>query len=550
VSRAASFSGLLVAGALAAAGCLLDWPAPPLGATSTATAGGSAGIGGTGASGGGGQGGSPIDPCAACPALGALVPEPARPSGRVVPVADAAALEAALLDAAAGDEIVLDAGVTYAGSFTVGTFAGDGVVTVRTSAADQLPSRCERIGAEHQRALARLVGTDDRPALRVLDDAHHYRFVGLEITVDVSAGMPEAIVVVGDRNQSNAALLPHDLELVHVDIHGDAVLGSPDGVRLDGGAITIVGSRIHDVFDPDGDDPRAISGANGAGPFVIANNELESEGDFVSFGPGPPGLADVVPADIAILWNTGVRPSAWGSGLFHRFVLLSNAERVTIHGNRFENAAGSAAVYLGPLSQYEDPSWAHVSEVTITANELWGAERGVVTEAASPPPPVAEVVVRDNVFEVLGHSFVALNTPTDGLSIKHNTAVRDADVSGERIINVGDGGSGTTFSFNDNVATAGTYGIVCNGIHGEGCLDVTFASWAFDRNVIIGGSSSQFPAGQTFPATDSLFVDPAARDFRIRDDSALQGTADDPPGSDPGADFDVLAEAAVCRGEG
>ena len=131
--------------------------------------------------------------------------------------------------------------------------------------------------------------------------AHHYRLQFLEI---VNTYPHTDIIKLGaqDSTQSSLASLPHDLVIDRCYIHGDAVNGQKRGIALNSAATTIVNSHISNIKSSQSDS-QAIQGSNGPGPYLIANNYLESAGENVMCGGTDPFIANLVPSDITLRQN-------------------------------------------------------------------------------------------------------------------------------------------------------------------------------------------------------------------------------------------------------
>src|SRR4051812_33035401 len=104
---------------------------------------------------------------------------PSRPAVRLVRAGED--LQAALNAARAGDEIRLEPGATFTGSFVLPVFEGDTFVTLRTDAAEGAPDDAnQRITPAAAGTLARLASPSSDPALRLRPGAHHRRLVRID----------------------------------------------------------------------------------------------------------------------------------------------------------------------------------------------------------------------------------------------------------------------------------------------------------------------------------------------------------------------------------
>src|SRR2546421_9334429 len=104
------------------------------------------------------------------------------PTGKTITVSAGGDFQAALNTAALGDVIVLQAGATYSGPFTLPNKSGSGWIIVRSSSAS-LPAPGTRVGPADAANLAKILApSDSTPAVQTVAGAHHYRFIGIEFT--------------------------------------------------------------------------------------------------------------------------------------------------------------------------------------------------------------------------------------------------------------------------------------------------------------------------------------------------------------------------------
>jgi hypothetical protein len=89
-------------------------------------------------------------------------------------------LQKALDAAQAGDEIVLEAGAVYRGTFTLRRKSGDAWITIRSSRLAEMPREGVRVTPQHAALMPKLTGGSGNPVLKTEDGAHHYRLVGIE----------------------------------------------------------------------------------------------------------------------------------------------------------------------------------------------------------------------------------------------------------------------------------------------------------------------------------------------------------------------------------
>ena len=121
-------------------------------------------------------------------------------------------LQVALDDAVPGDTIILKAGESYIANVTLPKKNGNGYVTIQSSRAGELPENT-RVTPRQTELLAKLQSeAKGAPVIKTAPGAHHYKFIGIEIST-VNAAVPVfALVDLGSasKDQNNLATVPHD----------------------------------------------------------------------------------------------------------------------------------------------------------------------------------------------------------------------------------------------------------------------------------------------------------------------------------------------------
>ncbi|HEU4794066.1 MAG TPA: hypothetical protein VFT02_00460, partial [Pyrinomonadaceae bacterium] len=154
-------------------------------------------------------------------------------------------LQDTLDDARPGDTIVLEAGKVYRGPFTLPKKAGSSFITIQSSRAAELPEGT-RVGPAQAALLPKLVSANVEPVIKTAPGAHHYRFVGIEISTATEKDKIYDLVRLGESKQT-AADVPHDLLIDRSWIHGWPTQDVQRGISLHGAEITISNSSITEI---------------------------------------------------------------------------------------------------------------------------------------------------------------------------------------------------------------------------------------------------------------------------------------------------------------
>ena len=457
-----------------------------------------------------------------------------------------------------GDIIELQAGTVYAGPFTLPDKGNGGKwIYIRSSALSKLPSPCSRVSPSDSSNMPKIVvAAGAGGAVQTVANAHHFRFVGIEFR-PVEGNFVYNIVQIGNGEKTESTL-PNNIVIDRCYIHGDPTAGSRRGVLLNGAFISVIDSYIADCKE-DGSDSQALAAYSTVGPIKIVNNYLEGAGENVIFGGADPSIPNAVASDIEIRCNYFYKPLRWMQELWDVKNLLEfkNAQRVLVEGNRFENcwpnAQNGFAVLFTPRNQNNTAPWSVVQDITVRRNTFQNIAQGINISGFDAPnisQRTSRLLIQDNIFKAVqmaggdGRLFQVLNGPLD-VVFDHNTGFCPVAYM------VCDGSPKTdSLVFINNIVSYATYGFIGSG---TAYANTTLAmycnpNWTITNNVVIGGSSTQYPPGSFFPAkiTEVGFVDTAAGNFRLTDLSPYKHGATD--GKDIGADMDAIETAAkyVC----
>src|SRR5215813_5785510 len=180
-------------------------------------------------------------------------------------------LQAAINSAAPGDTIVLDAGATYQGPFTLVNKSGDAYITIQSSRASEISGR---VTPAQSALLAKLRSNlVAEPVIKTAAGAHHYKLIGLDISTVAATDFIYDLVRLGSDTQTDLASVPHHLTLDRVWVHGFESQELQRGISLNSAETSIINSYISDIHAV-ATDTQAICGWNGPGPFHIINNYI------------------------------------------------------------------------------------------------------------------------------------------------------------------------------------------------------------------------------------------------------------------------------------
>jgi hypothetical protein len=501
------------------------------------------------------------------------------PTGKTIRVGARGNLQSALNRARPGDAVLLAAGATYEGNFTLPTRrCGAGWITVRSDTPDDsLPAEGERITPVFSSRLAKIVSPNTQPALKTTNPTCQWRLFALEITGTLPVtSIQFGLVLLGDGGdrdsggtQTSVDRIPADLVVDRVYIHGSPRLNSFRCLAINSARTAVVNSWLSECHAK-GFDSQAIEGWNGPGPYLIENNTLEAAGENVMFGGADASIQNLTPSDITFRRNHVRKPPEWkGAWSVKNLFELKHARRVLVEGNVFENnwadGQSGVAIVLKSTNQGGGNPWAQTSDVTFRNNIVRNSPQGIAIAAepdiAGGKYPVIRATrfrIEQNLLENIGTfngtpngNMLVLMNPLSDVTISHNTMVFNFDEGLLAMLETDPPGSARNIEITDNVVTkARYYAIIHSGIKvGIESMN-TFAGsrWKFARNVVVGVGReyvSYHPPGNFYPATmdDVGFVDWRTGDYRLKGGSSFTGRG--AKGTNPGADLGRLAKATA-----
>jgi hypothetical protein len=482
----------------------------------------------------------------------------APPPGTVWMVHAGGDVQAALNSAQPGDTILLEAGATFTGNYRLSAKSSGATryITIRSSAPDSmLPPDGVRIGPAYASQLPKLKSPNSAPALATAAYAHHYKIQFVEFLANAQGAGDIVDLGDGSSAQNTLSVVPYELIVDRVYIHGDVTLGQKRGLGLNSASTTIRNSYIAEIKSST-QDSQAICGWNGPGPYTITNNYLEASGENVMFGGADPAIPELVPSDITFVGNHLAKPLSWKtqSWVVKNLFELKNAQRVLVDGNVMEyNWLGGQQGYsivFTPRNQNGSAPWTVVQHVTFTNNVVRHVSSAVNilgTDNMATSQLTNDITIRNNLFVDVSSSTYAgvgrllqINGGSN-ITVDHNTVFNDGTATvyayGSAVVQ--------NFVFTNNIIPDNKYGIMgSSSSPGNLTIAAYFPNSLFLDNIIAAAPPSTFPSGNYYPATmsDAGFVDYVGGNYRLAATSKYKNGATN--GSDVGCNLDSLNAAA------
>ena len=452
-------------------------------------------------------------------------------------------LQAAINSAAPGDTIVLDAGATYRGPFTLPKKTGDLYVTIQSSRAGEITGR---VSPAQSDLLAKLRSSIADPIIKTASGAHHYKLIGLDISTVSATDFIYDLVRLGDSAQTDLTSVPHHLILDRLWLHGFSTQDVQRGISLNSAETTITNSYISDIHSV-GFDTQAICGWNGPGPFHIVNNYLEAAGENILFGGADPAITNLVPSDIEIRRNYLFKRLSWKvsdpsyAGIHwgvKNLLEIKMGRNLVIDGNVMENSWGDAqigyAVLFTVRNQDGKAPWATIENVQFTNNTVKNAEQGLQllgSDYTNQSGRGNGLVIANNLFTGIANRFLTVSGFYN-VTVNHNTHLQNGNVMalyGEPSIG---------FVYTNNITTRSGYGFFGDNV-GEGTAALTTYTpgFVFQKNLIPGALSTLYPSNNFYPASITGVLDSA---FQLINSTYRSAGTD---GKDLGCDISALNAA-------
>ena len=491
-------------------------------------------------------------------ALAAALPAPPQtfdsryiaPTGAKLTVAAGGNLQAALDNAKLGDTIVLPAGATFTGPFTLpNKTGGSGWIYVVSSHLAYLPPPGTRVSPSNAANMPKILAHKGLSAVNTVVNSHHFRFVGIEFAPAPGTTTTYNVVRIGNSDTSPSTLA-HHIVFDRCYVHGLPNTNDQRGIEMDGAYVAVVDSYISG-FQYANTDAQGLAAYNTTGPLQIRNNYIEAATENVIFGGADSSASTLVPTSIEIRNNHFYKPLSLIPTQYPMKSLLEfkAARRVLVTGNTFENNPAKSqngfALLITPRNQGGKAPWSVTSDIAIVDNRFINVGSGLNImghDYTYPSQLTQRLLVRDNILGITGlngangWAFMFIDGGSD-YTITHNTIIDTAVAPATPDVAAANSAPKiSNFVFTNNLSTHTAYGFFGASV-GEGtrALNTYFTNWTFSRNVIVGRPVAYYPAGNFFPATVAAvdFVNYAGGNYTLAASSPYNNAGTD--GLDIGA---------------
>lgn len=463
--------------------------------------------------------------------LGFVAPQPvveaSSAASRIIRVPPGGNVQAAIEQANGGDIVELQAGAVYEGTVSLPNKPLSGFVTIRSSAAADLPPD-KRVSPAQRASMATISsGLFGRPAVQASNGANHYKFVGIEFTA-VGKLFNYGVVVLGGK-ETRPDTLPHNIEIDRCYVHSSGATVSRRGIALNSAATVVKNSYI-EGFGFAGEETQGICGWTGTRNVSIINNYVEGGAENIMFGGADPANAELTPRDIEVRGNHLNKPAAWnGTATVKTLFELKNAKGVQFTGNLLTNNWKGSAFRITVRDQDGGAPFSTIEDVTIRDNIIDGAGEGINIlgrDDTYPSQTLKRLTIENNLFLALGgvngfegSGYFIQVTDGEDITIAHNTAFNRGNITTFY------GEMPRRFAFRDNITGHGSY-----GIHGPIDVRSDAARTMFQNNIFMNLQGVS-PGDYAYPDGNQLvtgsaeigFTDISSMDYRLRPNSRFKG---------------------------
>lgn len=470
-------------------------------------------------------------------------------------------LQSRINAAQCGEVIELEAGTITQANITLPKKDCTEFITIRSSRANELPEG-QRVNPTTQSALfAKLQSVvNAEPVIKTAAGAHHYKFIGVEIsTANEGVFVYDLVRLGGSRHeQTTLESVPHHLVIDRSYVHGNGNQETQRGVTLNCADCGVTNSNVSNI-KAKGMDTQAVCGWNGTLRAYVLNSELVATGENAMWGGADPAQESMIPRNAELRRNSIWKPMEWkGQGYtIKNLVELKNCIGCTIDGNIIENNWGGEgqsgiAIVITVRNQDCAAPWSTIQNGSFTNNtvkNVWGAfnflgkdneaeptyeDRPGHPKCSDPGETYGSVrgnafLVANNVFDKIIGPFITING-FYSVIVENNTDLQTCTEGCNTTTFYGE--PSQNYIHRNNVHDEKAYGLTGDGsAPGKPTLD-RYAQNAIVIGNVVARPYAPYPPGNEHPASLTI-----TSDYRT-------------PYTGKGADIDAMLTAQSGGGVG
>ncbi len=305
-------------------------------------------------------------------------------------VHDSAHLTTALASSVPGDVIVLDAGATYVGYFSLPPKSNPSHkwIYIISNQLASLPAgtRVTPADAAHMPLLITNIALGSGITVNVPNGSNYWRLAGIEIAAasnyPAGCGTPTLHCITNALVQEPFPPVVPQPDHIIIDrcyAHGSQYQDLGQAIALNGSYMGLVDSYISEIHET-ARDAWGTGASWGQGPFKIDNNHIEASTENIIFGGSGKGVLGYVASDITVTNNYIFKPLSWIPLSVGNHIMvvknafeLKSAQRVLFDHNIIENVwkDGQQGYALQlTLRNYQSGDVGVVNDVTVSNNVI------------------------------------------------------------------------------------------------------------------------------------------------------------------------------------
>jgi hypothetical protein len=473
-----------------------------------------------------------------------------------------------LNNAVRGDIILIPAGVTLTGPFTIKDKPGTDWIYICAETLDL---------ATFPKAEGVRVTTDDvasMPTLRVTTAgasavivtegsfSNFYRLVGINFDITPGMASTSRLLQLGPANPTSLTELPNDIVVDRCLFQSGRNTDMVRGILAHVHNLFVTSSGFYEICHRS-QDCQCLWGGYALSNWHVDNCYMETATEPIMLGGSPVANPSIEFTDIT------VRRSHFKHQMWQKFGDPTYNGRNYVIKNLFELKGGTRVLFEDNVlenywSEDQDGSWnikpmtastgsQYLRDIVIRYNRYINVTTvGVISQTG--PITAERIVLAHNYAQdlVSGSSNYAIKPfKGDDIQLYHNTFVHRLGFTKLGTAQLGSAGETPRIVALNNIGPKGTYGWKGNSL-AEGTASLNGVSGTtsdFRKNIVYGGSAGAYPTANAISPQPSLagigFEDHAAGDCSLSSGSAYKNAGTD--GTDIGADVvSVLARTAGC----